>query len=115
MSNEFWAEFESLLDQRDQAAPEYRIHYTDGGDIYQCTMTNHPLDTNYLVVTKNEYDEYFHYKVVEGQLKRIVHDSGYHVQLQKSSSGYKTVKGHASLVLEDEEYTNVEYYEYRNH
>lgn len=115
MSNDFWQEFESLLDKRDREAVEYRLHYNDGGEIYLCTMQNHPVDTKYIVVTKDEYDHYFHYRVVEGRLKRIVHDGGYHVQLQPSAAGYKTVKGHASLLLEDEEYPNVEYYEYRNH
>jgi hypothetical protein len=115
MSNEFWTEFESLLDKSEPESIEYRLHYTDGGDIYACTMQQHPENTNYVVVIKPEYDKYFEYAVVEGKLKRIVSDSGYHVQLQKSDRGFKTVKGHASLLIEDEEYTEVEYYEYRNH
>jgi hypothetical protein len=114
MSNEFWAEFESLLDTTEQEAVEYRVHYNDGGEIYLCTMQNHPVDTTYLVVTKAEYDTYFNYRVVEGTLKRIVHSSGYRVQLRKSDSGFKTVMGHASLLIEEESYPNVEYYEYRN-
>lgn len=114
MSNEFWDEFERLLDKREPEAVEYRVHYNDSGEIYQCTMQNHPVDTNYLVVSKGEYDRYFDYYVVENTLKKIVRDSGYHVQLQKSETGYKTVRGHAGLLLEDEIYPDVEYYEYRN-
>jgi hypothetical protein len=114
MSNEFWAEFEQLLDQRCHEAIEYRVHYNDGGEIYLCTMQNHPVETQYLIVTKDEYDNYFNYRIVNGMLKRVVHDGGYHVQLQKSSSGYMTVKGHAGLLLENEEYPEIEHYEYRN-
>lgn len=114
MSNEFWAEFEKLLDKREPVKLEYRVHYNDGGQIYLCTMQEHPENTNYLVVTKEEYDRYFDYYVVENQLKKIDRDAGYRVQLRKSQTGYKTVKGHASLILE-EDYPEVEYYEYRNY
>ena len=115
MSNEFWAEFESLLDKSKPEPIEYRVHYNTAGEIYLCTMQQHPADTAYLVVTKNEYDEYFHYCVEEGQLKRILQDSGYRVQLQKSTTGFKVVKDHAGLLVEDEDWDNVEYYEYRDY
>jgi hypothetical protein len=115
MSNEFWEEFNRLLDRSEPEPIEYRLHYTETGAIYLGTMQQHPTDTTYLVVTKDEYDRYFDYQVVAGALKRIVHDAGYHVQLQKSNSGYKTVKGHAGLLLEDDEYPDIEYYEYRNY
>ena len=115
MSNEFWAEFEQLVDKREPEAVEYRLHYNDGGEIYLCTMQNHPLDTTYVVVTKAEYDRYFDYRVVEDNLKKIDRDSGYSVQLKSSDKGYKTVKGHAGLLVEDEDCPDVEYYEYRNY
>jgi hypothetical protein len=114
MSKEFWAEFATLLDKREPEALEYRLHYNDGGEIYLCTMQNHPTNTQYIVVTKDVYDMYYDYYVVEGHLKKIVRNSGYRVQLQKSDDGFKVVKGHAGIILNDEEYTNVEYYEYKN-
>jgi hypothetical protein len=112
MSNEFWKEVESLLDKSEPEPIEYRLHYNDAGDIYQCTLMEHPENTQYLVVEKSVYDRYFDYIVVEGNLKKIVRDSGYRVQLQKSDTGYKVVKGHASVIVEDD-YHEVEYYEYR--
>jgi len=115
MSNEFWAEFDQLLDRAVPETIEYRLHYTASGDIYLCTMQNHPVDTDYLVATKDEYENYFNYRVVNGRLKRVVHDGGYHVQLRKSNSGFRTVKGHANLILEDEVYSDTENYEYRNY
>jgi hypothetical protein len=113
MSNEFWDEFEQLLDRSEPEAIEYRLHYTNGGDIYLGTMQQHPATTQYLVVSKEEYERYFDYHVIEGQLKKIERDAGYHVQLQKSNTGYKVAQGHAGLILEDD-YPYIEYYEYRN-
>ena len=114
MSNEFWSEFESLLDNHEPEPIEYRLHYNDAGDIQMCTMQKHPENTQYLVVAKEEYEQYQDYRVVEGKLKKIIRDNGYHVQLQKSDKGYKTVKGHAGIILE-EDYPEVEYYEYRDY
>jgi hypothetical protein len=113
MSNEFWAEFETLLDKTIPEAIEYRVHYNEQGEIYLCTMQSHPVDTDYLVVTREEYDRYFDYRVVDAKLKKIDRDAGYRVQLRQSNSGYKTVKNHASLLIEDKEYPDTEYYEYR--
>ena len=75
-------------------------------------MQNHPVDTDYLVVTRDEYDRYFDYRVVDAKLKKIDRDAVYRVQLRKSNSGYRVANGHASLVVEDD-YPDVEYYEYR--
>jgi len=112
MSNEFWAEVNSLLDTTILEAIEYRVHYNEQGEIYLCTMQNHPPGTDYLVVTRDEYDRYFDYCVVNDKLKKIDRDAGYRVQLRKSTVGYRVVNGHASLVVEDD-YPHVEYYEYR--
>ena len=72
-------------------------------------MQDHP-EGNYLIVTKAEYDTYFLYTVVKGKLKKIDYDAGYRVQLTKSTQGFKVVRGHAGLLIEDETYTDVEYY-----
>ena len=107
----YWAEVKEVV------APtiEYRLHYNELGEIYMCTMVDHPDATDYIVVTKDEYDHYFHYSVVNSKLKKIDRDAGYRVQLRKSKSGYPTVSGHASLIIEaDETYNNTEYYERNN-
>ena len=112
MSNEFWAEFETLLDRTIPEAIEYRVHYNEQGEIYLCTMQNHPVDTTYLVVTRDEYDRYFDYRVVDAKLKKVDRDAVYRVQLRKSTAGFPVAKGHAGLVVEDD-YPDVEHYEYR--
>jgi hypothetical protein len=110
MSNESWdEEFYRLLKPVETVELEYRVYYDDDGIIYRCSMQQHePGD--YIVVPKDEYDLYHHYRVVKGQMVKIDNDSRYRVQLQKSTSGYATVAGHAGLLIEDEDYPNIEYY-----
>jgi hypothetical protein len=36
------------------------------------------------------------------------------VQLEKSNKGFQVVRGHAGLIIEDEEYNDTEYYERTN-
>ena len=109
MNNEFWQEVEQLLEPVPPLELEYRIYYNEAGDVVGCSMQNHEPG-NYLVVTRAEYECYFQYRVVKGQLKKIDHDSGYRVQLAKSTQGFPVVRGHAGLLIEDEEYHDREYY-----
>ena len=109
MNNEFWAEVASLLKPVPTVELEYRIYYNDEGVITGCSMQDHP-EGNYLIVTKAEYDTYFLYTVVKGKLKKIDNDAKYRVQLVKSTKGFPVVKGQAGLLIEDEEYTDIEYY-----
>jgi hypothetical protein len=92
-------------------AIEYRLHYDHQGDVVMCTMQNHPIDTQYLVVSKTEYDNYYRYHVVDNKLKMIDLDPGYRVQLKSSTQGYAVVKSHAGILLENETYKDIEYYD----
>lgn len=94
---------------------EYRIHYDDQGNITMCTMQQHPNSTQYIVVTKEEYHNYYQYRVENKKLKLIDTGSNYSVQLKKSNSGYKVVKNHAGILIEpDEAYADTEYYDTNN-
>lgn len=91
---------------------EYRFHYNENGDIYLCTMQQHPDNTQYIVVTKEEYANYYNYRIVDNKLKLIDRSPKYHVQLKSSNQGYQVVKNHAALVLEPgEAYSDTGYYE----
>ena len=90
---------------------EYRLHYDAKGGIYSCTQQNHPKDTEYLVVDEKTYLEYYKYQVVNGKLKIIDFNPEYRVQLASSTQGYAVVKGHAGILLENETYNDVEYYD----
>jgi len=109
-NDEFFKAIQSLS-QPKSLEIEYRLHYDDAGNIHTCSMIDHPNDTQYLVVTKNEYDNYYRYRVMNKQLKIIDNTSGYRVQLTSSTQGYCVVKNHAGIVLETgERYPNIEYY-----
>ena len=91
---------------------EYRLHYDELGIITMCTMQNHPADTQYVVVSQDEYDNYFRYTINEGRLKKIDLNPGYRVQLTSSTIGYATVKNHAGLIIESTDtYQDIEYYD----
>ena len=106
----------SLIEEIVVEPIEYRIHYDDTGNITMCTMQDHPAETDYIVVSKEEYDNYYQYTVVDAKLKKIDRNLGSSVQLKKSTTGYQVVKNHAGLILETgEAYTkDTEYYDRTN-
>ena len=110
MSQESWdEEFYRLLKPIVAVELEYRVYYNEDGAIYRCSMQQHePGD--YLVVSKEEYDNFNRYRVIKNKLVKIDTDARYRVQLHKSKSGYPVVAGHAGLLIEDEDYTDIEYY-----
>jgi signal peptidase I len=115
MNKEFWNEVESLIKPAIPTNLEYRLYYSELGEIVSGSMVDHANEGNYIIVTKTEYDRYFDYRIVNGQLKKIDRDASYRVKLERSTKGFQVVKGHASLLVEPgETYTNIEYYAYRN-
>jgi hypothetical protein len=110
MNQESWdEEFLTLLNPVVAVELEYRVYYDEDGSIYRCSMQQHESG-DYIVVPKEQYDLYHHYRVVKGQMVKIDTDARYRVQLHRSTSGYATVAGHAGLLIEDENYPNIEYY-----
>lgn len=106
----------NLIKEIPQPKIEYRIHYDSKGLIVSCTMVDHPENSNYVVVDKDTYDNYFRYdRVINGKLRKIIHDPGYRVQLHPSTSGFEVVKNHAALLIEDNEtYNDTEFYNSSN-
>jgi hypothetical protein len=95
--------------------PEYRIYYDEEGNIIACAMVQHPEGDNYIVVSRDEYENYFRYFVRNGKLVLIssIKQDDYSSLIVKSDSGIRVVEGHSNLVLDDEEeYLKVEYYNY---
>ena len=91
---------------------EYRFYYDDSGKITTCSQTNHQEHGEYLVVTEHEYRHYYRYYIENNKLKMIDINSGYRVQLKRSSQGYAVVKQHAGLILDEGEiFLEVEHYE----
>jgi hypothetical protein len=109
---DYWADVKSF----EPIVLEYRLHYNNDGNIVQCTMIQHPESTQYIVVDRNTYDNYFRYRIANGKLILITQDSVYHVKLTQSTVGFPVVKNHANLLLEvDETYKEIEYYDHRHY
>lgn len=102
-----WAELELLPEPE----IEYRLHYNDAGDITMCSMSNHPENTQYVVVSRAIYDSYYNYTIQDGKPKLVDKITTHRVQLKRSSQGYAVVKDHAGILLENETYKDVEYYD----
>ena len=110
-SNDTFLQALAMMQPIVEEVKEYRFHYEEDGHITMCTMINHPVDTTYIVVSKDEYDNYFRYTIVDSKLKKIDNNPGYRVQLVSSSQGYAVVKKHAGLILEPTDtYNEIEYY-----
>ena len=103
-----------IIQVQEREELEYRVHYDDKGFIYMCTMQDHPKDTNYLVVTKEEYNNYMRFSVKNKTLIPIDRTRKHSVQLKSSNQGYAVVKNHAGILLETEDYSDIEYYDNNN-
>jgi hypothetical protein len=91
---------------------EYRLHYDDAGDIIMCSMANHPESTQYVIVSQAIYNAYYNYTIQDGKPKLVDKHTAHHVQLKRSSQGYRVVQNHAGIILDDnEECESVEYYD----
>jgi len=96
---------------------EYRLYYDGAGFIYKGAKVDADLIElmPYVVVDKNTFKDQSAYNVIDGKLVKRTTVKRKNMLLKKSKSGYKTVKNHAALLLqEDESYPYIEYYEYRN-
>jgi len=97
---------------------EYRLYYNDNGTIIGLWESNHPEGDNYITI--NHPDEYQRYntqllRVVNKQLKILEPHTPNKVKLVKSENGQRVVKGHAAIALGiNEEYPEIEYYDYTN-
>ena len=115
MNNEFWAELEKLIQPVLPLAIEYRLYYNEDGNIISGSMQQHSKDNNYVVVTKEIYENYFKYQIVNGAPQLINRTVENRVKLKLSDTGYLVVKGHASLIIEDTEtYPEIEHYARNN-
>ena len=94
---------------------EYRLYYDEFGNVVMCMMQGPFPEGRYIVVTKEQYEMYFKYRIVKGKLELIPVNHGYRVPFIKNKKGFRVVKNHASLLLQDnEEYPETEYYDTRN-
>ena len=100
--------------QRPKLITEFRLYYDEEGQVTMYCETDHPADTNYIVI--DNPDVFFktntgRLRVINGELK-VIDTKLARTHLAKSTTGQPVVKGIASLALEpNEQYQNIEYYD----
>ena len=84
---------------------EYRLYYDETGNV--TCITNENLPGNYIRISKEIYDRasYKSLRVVGGKLTRVKNHTTDDFMLVRSSKGYTSVKGHASILTSS---TNLE-------
>ena len=104
--------------QRPKFVKEYRLYYDNDGSVIGLWETDHPIGDNYIVL--DDTGQYHRHntnllRVIDKKLTVLDPVGPLHVRLKKSTVGFRTVQGHAALVLEElEHYPNIEYYDRTN-
>ena len=123
MNNEdLWTEVWRLVNEYDHQRPviikEYRLYHNDDGSIIGLWESDRPEGENYVVL---DHPDVFHrtnsqlLKVVDKKLTILDPTPIHRVKLLKGNSGQRVVKGHAALLLlPEEEYPEIEYYDRTN-
>ena len=106
----------NLIIDNDTIEYEYRVYYNQSGEIYQTTALKNDiiLNNDYIVVTQDQHSNIHKYFVKNKTLvsKPIRLKQTY--QLEPSNIGFTVVKNNPALIIsDDEEYSNIEYYDYR--
>ena len=122
MNNNFWEEVFKLVNDYDSKRPqitrENRLYYNSDGTIVGLWETSHPAGNNYIVL--EDPGLFFHsnthlLRVKDDKLILLDAHLPSRARLKKSTTGIKTVKGHAGLVVELEEiFHDIEYYDRTN-
>lgn len=101
--------------QRPRSTVEYRLYYDTDGKITGYCETDHPADTNYIVLENPDW--YFKQntqslRVIDGQLIKVETTNKTQGMLVKSQSGQAVVAGMATVaIMPGEQYSTVEYYD----
>ena len=109
-----------LLEEPKPVVYEYRLYYNEEGYIHASASTvndaeSYGLTGEYLVVTREDFENHSKYRVRNSKLVEIKSDSGLSTQLEKSDTGFEVAKNNAGILLEPgEEHSNTEHYDYKN-
>ena len=111
-----------LVKEHNQQRPilkkEYRLYYNDDGSIIGMWENGYPDGDNFVVI--NHPDEFYKHpthliKIVDKKLTIIDPRAPHRIKLKKSNTGQAVVSGNAALVIMvDEIYSDIEYYEQTN-
>ena len=109
---------EEVEKNRPRSIKEYRLYYNEDGIIIGLWESSHPTGDNYIVIS---HPDEFHkhntqlLRVIDKKLVVLDPHTPHKVKLKKSFKGQQVVKGHAAVALGiDEEFLEIEFYDYTN-
>ena len=123
MKDDFWDEVLRLIHEYDSQRPqlknENRLYYNEhDGTLIGLWKNDYPEGSNYIILDNLEVfnnTNSLHLRVKNKKLIVLDIKKPNKKRLEKSITGFKTVKGHAALLLEENEiYQYVEYYDRTN-
>ena len=97
---------------------EYRLYYeVETGKALFYSNGDFPAGENYVVVDKAMYDScaIINIKVVNKQVTKVDLTPRFKLQLIKSTTGWRTAKGHSGILDPNNELTEVQYFEQIKH
>jgi hypothetical protein len=107
----------SSLPTLDSSAIEYRLYYDESGAPTAMSSADHPAFGKYILIDKKIYDQanYSELRVVNGELKILKQTSTHHHALVLGGRRFKTVKGHANILVDADYHGEISYYDFKNH
>ena len=119
MNNNIWDEVAQLVAaydaQRPKIVKEYRLYYNLDGTIIGLWENSHPDGDNYIVLDDPGVFNSSNTLMLRVQNKKLIvldPREPLKTRLKKSTRGFPVVRGHAAIIVEqDETYTKIEYYD----
>jgi len=119
MNNNIWDEVARLVAEYDAQRPkivkEYRLYYNSDGTIIGLWESGHPEGENYIVLDDPGLFYNSNTLMLRVQNKKLVvldPRVPLKTRLKKSQQGFRVVRGHAAIIVEqDEIHSDIEYYD----
>jgi hypothetical protein len=119
MNNNIWDEVARLVAEYDAQRPkivkEYRLYYNSDGTIIGLWESGHPEGENYIVLDDPGLFHNSNTLMLRVQNKKLVvldPRVPLKTRLKKSQQGFRVVRGHAAIIVEqDEIHSDIEYYD----
>jgi hypothetical protein len=120
--NNIWDEVARLVAEYDAQRPvivkEYRLYYNSDGTVIGLWESDHPVGDNYIVLDNPGLFHSANTHMLRVQNKKLIvldPRAPLKTRLKKSNQGFRVVRGHAAVIVEQNEtYTEIEYYDRTN-
>ncbi len=117
--NDIWDEVARLVAEYDAQRPklvkEYRLYYNTDGTVIGLWESSHPDGDNYIVLDDPGLFHRSNTHLLRVQNKKLVvldPRAPLRTRLKKSTKGFQVIRGHAAVIVEDNEtYSEIEYYD----